>query len=192
MSGSIDKWLTSGYNRSVQISHRAINYGDLQQQPYAGQAGQFFEELMEIVVKVTPPPDEVLQLATQLEGAQFKDKPHLIFNPVAFRRIGSFLHQNPGSTMGQLSQAISVPLYTATRMVDSLVENGLADRLSDPDDRRIVRVILTDNGLRFYEAMEARLAQNFQKTMACLTPEEQRVLIALLHKVAASLKESKT
>jgi DNA-binding MarR family transcriptional regulator len=94
--------------------------------------------------------------------------------------------------MGQLSQAISVPLYTATRMVDSLVENGLANRLSDPDDRRIVRVILTDNGLRFHEAMEACLAQDFHKIMACLTLEEQRILIALLHKLAASLKESKT
>jgi len=192
MSGSIDRWLTLGYNGNVQISHPAINYGDPQQQPYAGQAGQFFEELTEILIKVAPPPDEVLQLATRLEGAQFKDKPHVIFNPVAFCRMGSFLHQNPGSTMGQLSQAISVPLYTATRMVDSLVENGLANRLSDPDDRRIVRVILTDNGLRFHEAMEARLAQDFHKIMACLTPEEQRILIALLHKLAASLKESKT
>jgi DNA-binding MarR family transcriptional regulator len=176
----------------MQISQDAINYGDPQQQPHAGQAGQFFEELMEILVKVTPPPDEVLQLATRLEGAQFKDKPHLIFNPVAFRRIGSFLHQNPGSTMGQLSQAISVPLYTATRMIDTLVENGLADRLSDPDDRRIVRVTLTDKGLRLHETIEARLAQDFQGIMACLTPEEQRILIPLLHKVAASLKESKT
>lgn len=192
MSGSLDKWLTLRYNCNMQISQNAINYCDPQHQPYAGQAGQFFDELMEILVKVTPPPDEVLQLATRPEGAQFKDKPHLIFNPVAFRRTGSFLHQNPGSTMGQLSQAISVPLYTATRMVDSLVENGLADRLPDPDDRRIVRVIPTDNGRRIYEAMEARLAQDFQKIMACLTLDEQRTLIALLHKVAASLRESKT
>ena len=44
----------------MQISQDAINYGDPQQQPYAGQTGQFFEELMEILVKVAPPHDEVL------------------------------------------------------------------------------------------------------------------------------------
>jgi len=77
-------------------------------------------------------------------------------------------------------------------MVDSLVENGLADRLSDPEDRRVVRVTLTDNGLRFHEAFEAHVAQNSQRIMACLTPEEQRILIALLRKIAASLRESNT
>ena len=94
--------------------------------------------------------------------------------------------------MGELSQALSVPLYTATRMVDSLVENGLAERLPDPDDRRIVRVTLTDDGLRFHEAIESRITKDIQKIMACLTPEEQDILMALLRKVTASLKESET
>jgi len=176
----------------MQYSHNASNARDSQQHLCPGQAGQFFEELAEILAEAAPRPNEVLQLATRLTGAQLQDKPHLTTNPIAFRRMLSFLHQNPGSTMGELSQALSVPLYAATRMVDNLVENGLADRLSDPDDRRIVRVTLTDSGLRFHQAIEARLAQDFQGIMVHLTPEEQRILIALLHKVAASLKEPKT
>ena len=173
--------------------HDASNGGDPQQQPYAGQAAQFVRELAEVLAKVaSPPPDELLQLISRLEGAQSKDKPHRVSNPVAFHRISSILYRKPGSTMGELSQALSVPLYTATRMVDSLVENGLADRLSDPDDRRIVRVSLTDDGLRFHEAIEAHVALNIQRIMACLTPEEQGILVALFRKVTASLKESQT
>jgi DNA-binding MarR family transcriptional regulator len=177
----------------MQISHNANNSGDPQQQPYARQAAQFINEIAEILAKVaSPPPDELVQLMRRLEGAQSKDRPDRISHPHAFHRISSILHQKPGSTMGELSQALSVPLYTATRMVDSLVENGLADRLSDPDDRRIVRVTLTDDGLRFHEAIESRITRNIQRIMACLTPEEQGVLIALLRKVTASLKESET
>jgi len=177
----------------MQISHNANNGGDSQQQSYAGQAAQVIEELREILAKVAPPPpDEVLSLISRLKGEQSKDKPHLISKHVAFHRMRSILHRKPGSTMGELSQALSVPLYTATRMVDSLVENGLADRLSDPDDRRIVRVNLTDDGRRLHEAIEAHVAQSIQRVMACLTPEEQGILITLLRKVAASLKESKT
>jgi len=176
----------------MQILSDANNGGN-PQQPYAEQAAQFIEELREILAKVaSPPPDEVLPLISRLEGAQSKDKPHLISRHVAFHRMRSILHRKPGSTMGELSQALSVPLYTATRMVDLLVENGLADRLSDPDDRRIVRVTLTDDGLRLHEAIEAHVAQSIQRIMACLTPEEQDILITLLRKVAASLKESKT
>jgi DNA-binding MarR family transcriptional regulator len=169
------------------------NNGGNPQQPYAEQAAQFIAELREILVKLAPPPpDEVLSLISRLEGAQAKDKSHLISKHVAFHRMRNILHRKPGSTMGELSQALSVPLYTATRMVDSLVATGLADRLSDPDDRRIVRVTLTEDGRRLHQAIEAHVAQSIQKIMACLTPEEQGILITLLRKVAASLKESKT
>jgi DNA-binding MarR family transcriptional regulator len=75
-------------------------------------------------------------------------------------------------------------------MVDSLVATGLADRLSDPDDRRVVRVTLTEDGRRLHQAIEAHVAQSIQRIMACLTPEEQDILITLLRKVASSLKES--
>lgn len=187
MSGDIDNGLTLQYNSIVQILHNANNSGD-PQQPYAGQAARFIKELAEVM---SPPPDEVLRLISRLEGSQSKDKPDRISHPHAFHRISSILHRKPGSTMGELSQALSVPLYTATRLVDSLVENGLADRLPDPDDRRIVRVTLTDDGLRFHEAIEAHFAQSIERIMACLTPEEQGTLVALLRKITASLKESK-
>ena len=176
----------------MQILHDANNGGN-RQQPYAEQAAQAIEELREILVKLAPPPpEEVLPLISRLEGVQSKDKPRLISKHVAFHRMSNILHRKPGLTMGELSQALSVPLYTATRMVDLLVEDGLADRQSDPDDRRIVRVTLTNDGRRLHQAIEARVAQSMQRIMACLTPEEQGILITLLRKVAASLKESKT
>jgi DNA-binding MarR family transcriptional regulator len=174
----------------MQILPDANNGGD-SQQPYAEQASQVIEQLKEILAEVAPPPpDEVLPLISQLEGAQAKDKSPLIAKHVAFQRLRSILHRKPGLTMGELSQALSVPLYSVTRMVDSLVATGLADRLSDPDDRRVVRVTLTEDGRRLHQAIEAHVAQSIQRIMACLTPEEQDILITLLRKVASSLKES--
>jgi len=175
----------------MQYLQNAKNNRD-PQQPYAVQAAEFTEALREMLAKVAPhPPKELFQLITRLDGAKPKDKAHLISNPGIFHRMNSILHRKPGLTMGELSQALSVPLYTATRMVDSLVAAGLAERLSDPDDRRIVRVTLTDDGLRFHEAINADVTRNIQRIMACLTTEEQDILIALFRKITASLKESK-
>ena len=175
----------------MQILPDANNGGN-PQQPYAEQASQVIEQLREILAKVAPPPPgEVLSLISRLEGAEAKDKSLLIFKHVAFHRLRNILYRKPGLTMGELSQALSVPLYAATRMVDSLVATGLADRLPDPDDRRVVRVTLTEDGRRLHQAIEAHVAQSIQRIMACLTPEEQDILISLLRKVAASLKESK-
>ena len=176
----------------MQYSQNAKNFGN-PQQPYSEQAAQFAEELTELLANiVSHPPDEIVQLANRLVGVQSKDKPRFIPHLATLHRVTSILYRKPNSTMGELSQALSVPLYTATRLVDSLVENGLADRLSDPDDRRIVRVTLTDDGRRFHKVMEAHIAQKIEGLMAHLTPEEQDILIALLHKATASLRESKT
>lgn len=166
---------------------------DASQRPYPSRAARFVQWLLEIHAKVVAPlADEVVQLAGEIEGIQSKDKPYLFSHPIALYRLTSCLRQKTSPTMGELSNALSVPLSTATRMVNRLVENALAERLSDPDDRRIVRVALTDTDLQVHDAIEAHSVQDIQRILACLTPEEQDILIALFRKVASSLKESKT
>lgn len=176
----------------MQYSQYAKNSGN-PQQPYSEQATRFTEELTEVLANiVSHPPDEIIQLANRVVGVQSKGKPRFISHLAALHRVTSILYRQPNSTMGELGQALSVPLYTVTRLVDSLVENGLADRLSNPDDRRIVRVTLTDNGRRFHEVMKSHVTQKVERLMAYLTPEERNVLITLLHKVTASLREPET
>lgn len=63
-----------------------------------------------------------------------------------FLHLADTLNEQESLTMDQLSHSISVKPSTATRMVDWMVENEFARRLSDSGDRRIVRVALTDHG----------------------------------------------
>jgi len=55
-----------------------------------------------------------------------------------------------------------VPFSTATRMVDWFVDNGYAQRLPDPEDRRVVRVALTDSGRELYQTIERYMVQHFR------------------------------
>ncbi|MFC1925363.1 MarR family winged helix-turn-helix transcriptional regulator [Chloroflexota bacterium] len=175
----------------MQISHDATNSGELQPQPHAGQATGIIEELRDIFARVSSPPgDELLSLISRLESTRSKDKLPPVSKLVSFHRMRRILYRNPGSTMGELSQALSVPLYSVTRAIDSLVAIGLVDRQSDPDDRRVVRVTLTEDGLRLHHAIEDHFARNLERIMACLTPGEQVIMVDLLRKVALSLRES--
>jgi DNA-binding MarR family transcriptional regulator len=63
-----------------------------------------------------------------------------------------------------------------------------ARRLSDPDDRRIVRVVLTDSGRRIHDIMEDFLGQHARMILACLTAKERIILLTLLGKVASTLE----
>ena len=63
--------------------------------------------------------------------------------------------------MGELAARVRVPLSTATRVVDRMVERDLVQRERPKDNRRVVRVALAPAGQRFYdEALAARVGRH--------------------------------
>lgn len=107
-----------------------------------------------------------------------------------FYRVGTCIYSENSLTMGELSRALSVPVSTATRMVDGLVARGCVQRLLDPADRRVVRVALTESSREFYEATEKYIGEHVRQILSCLTDEEQAVLFGLIRKVVAALEEA--
>ena len=105
-------------------------------------------------------------------------------------RISSCIHLLDNPTMGELSNALSLPFSTATRMVDYLVARGYIHRLADTTDRRVVRVALTDEGEEIHRFIENCSAERVQQMLRCLTDDEQITLFALINKIASSIKEN--
>ena len=105
-------------------------------------------------------------------------------------RISSCIHLLENPTMGELSNALSLPFSTATRMVDYLVARGYIQRLSDTTDRRVVRVALTDEGEEIHRFIENYSAERVQQLLYCLTDDERNTLFALINKIASSMKEN--
>ena len=74
--------------------------------------------------------------------------------PLAQMRLAYALyveHEKPelaeiGETMGRLSERLGVRQNALTQAADRLVKHSLAERLSDPTDRRVVRLRLTATG----------------------------------------------
>lgn len=58
----------------------------------------------------------------------------------------------PDITVSQLSQALSIHVSTASNLLDKLARAGLVERLRIEEDRRVVRLRVTDKG----QAMVAR------------------------------------
>ncbi len=132
---------------------------------------------------------ELANIQGRLNGIQAGKEPHAISNHELFYRVSNSIQQKGNMTMGELSSALAVPLSTATRIVDWLVDNGYVQRLSDPEDRRIVRVALTDIGYEMHEIIESYIRQRVQQIFSCLTLEEQATLLTLIGKVVFALKE---
>jgi DNA-binding MarR family transcriptional regulator len=52
----------------------------------------------------------------------------------------------PGITVSQLGQALSIHVSTASNLLEKLARAGLVERLRGEEDRRVVRLRLTDKG----------------------------------------------
>jgi DNA-binding MarR family transcriptional regulator len=164
--------------------------GNKQEQLPSAEVTQFVEYVTEILVNASPSPTpELRKLMSRFKRLKDGESLHMGIDPLAFGRMGGILYRGAKPTMGELSKILSLPLSTMTRMVDAGEKFGLVQRLPDPDDGRIVRVALTDNGRRLHEAMKDIQAQGVKKVLVCLTPEERAILLTLLRKVTISIKE---
>ncbi|HEV2747228.1 MAG TPA: MarR family transcriptional regulator [Allosphingosinicella sp.] len=79
-------------------------------------------------------------------------------------------------TMAELAAAEQVRAPTMTRIVDALVADGLADRIADPSDRRLVRVGATDKGKELLEAGRRRRVRALTDRLGRLAESERRAL----------------
>ena len=94
-----------------------------------------------------------------------------------------------GATMNELARRQGCALSSATALADRLLAQGLAVRIQDQADRRVVRIAPTVKG----EELCARFAEVKRdlalQAMAALTDDEMATLIRLLRKVAAEVSD---
>lgn len=128
--------------------------------------------------------DELTLLQQYYNETRSTDMPTPIPDDITFFNTSGTLYRADNLTMGELSKSIAAPMSSTTRMVNWLVDNGYAARLSDPDDRRIVRVTLTAEGRKLHEYIEGHIINRVRETMNMLTQEEQATVLAVFDKLA--------
>lgn len=65
--------------------------------------------------------------------------------------LRTLLWQNEQLTMSELGRLMHVPKQQMTKLGNRLIECGFVERISDPQDRRIVRLMITDRGRSFID-----------------------------------------
>ena len=125
--------------------------------------------------------------------ARDSDVPGLLDLPVAQLRALNVLGRGEMErtpTMGELADALGVALSTATQLVERIEKRGLAAREhSDPDDRRVVRLALTDEGRRLLTERRRLRRERLAAALDELTPAQQRALTTALAPLADALRQ---
>ena len=89
--------------------------------------------------------------------------------------------------MRKIADRMRLAVSTITTIVDKLVAKGLVVRERSEEDRRIVKVSLTQKGRMVYKADLDTHLELSQAMLSTLNEDEQDILIVLLRKISRNL-----
>ena len=137
-------------------------------------------------------PEDLAVLKKRLDETDLRDRVEGFNKFEIFYMVGViFSRQAEPMTMGELSRTLGVPLSSATRVMDWLVKQEYARRHSDPGDRRVVRVSLTEAGQEMYQTISTCLMERVERLMRPFTAKERKDLTALLHKLVDAMEDER-
>ena len=79
-------------------------------------------------------------------------------------------------SMSDIGKCLSMPKPHITAIVDKLIEEGYVERQNDPNDRRIVNILLTEKGLKDFEQLKQVISENLKEKLKTLDEPELEIL----------------
>ncbi|WP_245693373.1 MarR family winged helix-turn-helix transcriptional regulator [Salinimicrobium catena] len=74
-------------------------------------------------------------------------------------------------------------MSNTTRLVDKLLKKGLVDRIICPNNRRMIELTITSEGLELLKELDVVIDKTEEQLMSNLTPNEVNALVELLQKL---------
>jgi DNA-binding MarR family transcriptional regulator len=91
------------------------------------------------------------------------------------------IHNN--AQMGEIAENFHIELPSATSLLNKLVGLQLVKRQQDEKDRRLVRIVLTDDGNNILKQARKEKEEHVSQMLSYLTQEEQQELLRLMEKL---------
>ena len=119
----------------------------------------------------------------QCVNAAAANGPHVGLNMQELRVV-EFLGIEGPRMMRELAEHLAVAVNSMTSIVDSVESKGLVRRQRSEEDRRVIRVELTDAGREIYQSLVEVNLRLFRTMLGALTEDEQEIFMVLFRKIA--------
>ena len=106
--------------------------------------------------------------------------------PAQFSAL-AIIDQNPGLTQAELGRALAIKRANLVGMLNELERRKLARRVASPSDRRSHALHLTGSGRQMLARFHRLALEHEKRATRTLDPNEKRLLLELLGRVARSL-----
>ncbi|MFD8008119.1 MarR family winged helix-turn-helix transcriptional regulator [Streptomyces mirabilis] len=103
-----------------------------------------------------------------------------------YQILSTVVHHDP-SNQQALGAHLAIDRTVLTYLLDTLVEAGLVERVPDPADRRVRKVVATSDGTRQLAHFEERVAAIEGDLLSGLSEAETLFLVALIRRLAMEI-----
>ncbi len=99
-------------------------------------------------------------------------------------KIVDFIGQRESCIMREIAENMKVAVSTMTGIIDKLEDKDFVKRERNDEDRRIVRVMLTNKGQKIYQAFVESHMELSRRMLQSLAEDEQKIYLELTKKIA--------
>lgn len=121
-------------------------------------------------------------------NATVANGPHVELSQQELRLV-EFLGAKGPQMMRVLAEHLALAVNSVTTVADRMEQKGLISRQRSEEDRRVVRLELTEAGRVMYRAADIARLQLFRTMLGALTDDEQEILLVLFRKIARAGRE---
>ena len=93
--------------------------------------------------------------------------------------------------MREVADFLQVPVSTATGIIDKLIDKGYVIREYSPEDRRIIKVKLSEEGKSIYLTLKDKLFFFGKSLLQYFSEDEKEMFVKLLDKASANTSHIK-
>ena len=87
-----------------------------------------------------------------------------------FRLLLIERYGNP--SMSVLAKTLNISKTQMTSKIDELFDEGLIERVPDENDRRVLRIVLTDEGKKFIKEAHETVTESMNQLLSSFSPKE--------------------
>ncbi|MGW2181119.1 MarR family winged helix-turn-helix transcriptional regulator [Streptomyces sp. NPDC001732] len=133
--------------------------------------------------------EQLLRVTRRLQRIQSRQLEPIGITPAQFRLLRTVAHYDGPPRMADLAQRLDVVPRAVTSLVDGLEASGRVRRAPDPDNRRVVRIEMTEEGRATLRSLRDARRAAAEEILAPLTAEQREVLGGLLTALVNGMPE---
>jgi len=99
------------------------------------------------------------------------------------------LIEQPNGTVSDLADFLSLSKSSTTQLVERLVGANLVERIDDKEDRRIIRLVITETGKKEFITLKKKLMEKMQKIFSKVPAKDLRELVRIYTNLIETVKK---